>query len=181
MSRPLRRLVLSGFAIAAALASTHCQRDAGAPAAAAGCCELTPNSALPPGMGRIVVSYPGDGGAAGTRLDVYAAGDAGQALAGEYGDVALEIEPGTYDVTLGGRAVAGVAVQAAHDTRIRAGVLHMHVSDGTRVDLLDHASGAAVAGGYGEQQYGLPIGPVAVQLAGQRETALIEDGKVTEF
>jgi hypothetical protein len=38
-----------------------------------------------------------------------------------------------------------------------------------------------VAGGYGEQQYGLPIGPVAVQLAGQRETALIEDGKVTEF
>jgi hypothetical protein len=57
----------------------------------------------------------------------------------------------------------------------------MHVSDGTRVDLLDHASGAAVAGGYGEQQYGLPIGPVAVQLAGQRETALIEDGKVTEF
>jgi hypothetical protein len=177
-----RRLALLALVPAAALATTHCQRDVDAPAAvAAGCCELTPNAALPQGKGRLVVSYPGDGGAESTRLDVFAAGDASQSMGSEYGDAELELAPGTYDVTVGGRRVAGVGVQAAHDTRIRVGVLHVHAGDGTRIDLLDHASSAALAGGYGEDLYGLPAGPVAVQIAGQRETVLIEDGRVTEF
>jgi hypothetical protein len=178
-----RRLALAGLALAGALVSTHCQRGEDAPAAAAdsGCCELTPNAQLPEGKGRIVVSYPGDGGAKSTRLDVYAAGDASKAIGSEYGDATLEFPPGTYDVTVGGQRVAGVGVQAAHDTRIRAGVLHVHASDGTHIELLDHASSAAVAGGYGEGLYGLAVGPVVVQVAGQRDTALIEDGKITEF
>lgn len=182
MCRSLRRLALTGLALGAALASSHCQRDAAAPpaTAAAGCCELTPNAALPEGMGRVVVSYPGDNGAESTRLDLYAAGDASKAIKHEYGDVALEVQPGTYDVALGGLRVAGVVVQAGHDTRIRAGVLHVHASDGTRIDLLD-ASGAKFAGDYGEKQYGLPAGPVTVEIAGQQDSALIEDGKVTEF
>ena len=182
MRRLPRRLALLGLALGAALATTHCQRDAGAPpAAGAGCCELTPNAALPEGKGRIVVSYPGDGGAESTRLDVYAAGDVTKALGSEYGDAALELPPGTYDVTVGGQRVAGVGVQTGHDTRIRVGVLHVYAGDGTRVDLLDHVSNATLAGGYGDDLYGFPIGPVIVQVAGQRATALIEDGQITEF
>jgi hypothetical protein len=181
MRRSPRRLALTALVLAAAVASAHCQRDAGAPAAAAGCCELTPNAELPEGKGRIVVRYPGDGGAESTRLEVYAAGDASKSLGSEYGNATLELTPGTYDVTLGGRRVAAVGVRAAHDTRIRVGVLHVHAGDATRIDLLDHASNAALTGGYGDDVYGLPIGEVVVQVAGQRETALIEDGKVTEF
>jgi hypothetical protein len=177
-----RRLALTGLALGAALATTHCQRDAAAPLAAdaaAGCCELTPNAELPAGMGRIVVSYPGDADA--TRLDVYAAGDAAKAIDGAYGDATFELAAGTYDVAIGGRRVPGVGVEAGHDTRIRAGVLHVHASDGTRIDLVEAADGTAVASGYGEKQYGLPVGPVGVEIAGQRDTALIEDGQVTEF
>ena len=183
MSRLLRRLALAGLALGAALASTHCQRGADAPPAAAAneCCEVTPNPGLPEGMGRIVVSYPGDGGAESTRLDVYAAGDASQAIAGEYGDATLELKPGSYDVTIGGQRVAGVGVHAANDTRIRVGVLHVHASEGTRIDLLDSASHETLAGGYGETSYGLPVGEVTVQVAGQHETALIEEGRVAEF
>jgi hypothetical protein len=178
----LRRLALLGLALGAALASTHCQRAADAPpTTAAGCCELTPNAELPEGMGSIVVRYPGDGGAKSTRLDVYTAGDASKALGGEYGNATLELPPGTYDVIVGGQRVAGVGVQAGHDTRIRVGVLHVHASKGTSIELLDHASGAALTSGYGEDLYGLPVGPVVVQIAGQRETALIEDGTITEF
>ncbi|HUF71538.1 MAG TPA: hypothetical protein VMR74_01435 [Gammaproteobacteria bacterium] len=182
MCRLPRRLALTGLALGAALASTHCERGADAPAAAAaaGCCELTPNAELPEGLGRIVVRYPGDGGAESTRLEVYATGDASKALGTEYGDAALELNPGTYDVTVGGQRVAGVGVQVGHDTRIRVGVLHMHASDGTRVDLFDQ-NGATLTGGYGEDLYGFPIGPVVVQIAGRRETTLIEDGEVTEF
>ena len=180
MYRSPRRLALTGLALAAALASTHCERDA-TPATAADCCELTPNAELPEGLGSIVVRYPGDGGAESTRLDVYAAGDTSKAMVSEYGDATLELPPGTYDVTVGGQRVAGVGVQAGHDTRIRIGVLHVHASDGTGIELLDQASGATLTSGYGEDVYGFPIGSVVVQIAGQRETALIEDGKITEF
>ncbi len=181
MCRSLRRLALLGLVLSAALASTHCQRGADAPPAsdAAGCCELTPNAALPEGLGSIVVSYPGDG-AESTRVEVYAAGNASQAIGTEYGDATLELKPGTYDVTVGGQRVAGVGVQAGHDTRIRVGVLHVYATDGTRVDLLDQ-SGTTLTGGYGDDLYGLPVGQVVVQIAGQRETALIEDGQITEF
>ena len=183
MSRSPCRLAVAGLAIGAALLSSHCQRDVDTPAdtAAAGCCELTPNAALPERKGRLVVSYPGDGAAGSTRLEVYAAGDTQEPLAGEYGNAALELPPGRYDVIVGGRRVAGVGVQAGHDTRIRAGALHVYAGDGTRIDLRDDTSGEAVDGGYGERQYGLPVGPVVVEVAGQRETALIEDGKITEF
>lgn len=178
-----RRLALFCFALAGALASTHCQRDAEAPApaATAGCCEVTPNAALAAGMGRMVVSYPGGDGAGSTRLDVFAAGDASKAIESTYGDAALELAPGTYGVTVGGKRVAGVPVQPGHDTRIRVGVLDVHATQGTRIDLIEPADGEKLAGGYGEKQYGLPVGLVAVEVAGQRDTALIEDGKVTEF
>ena len=114
MSRSFRHLPLTALAIAGALASTHCQRDAAAPpaAAASDCCEITPNSALSAGMGRIVVSYP-DHDASSTRVDVFAAGDASKAIESKYGDAALELQPGTYDVTVGGRRVSGVAHGAA--------------------------------------------------------------------
>jgi hypothetical protein len=183
MCNSFRRLAFTGLVLAAALASTHCERDADAPAAtaAADCCEVTPNAGLPAGTGRIVVRYPGDGGAESTPLEVFAAGDASKALGSEYGDATLELPPSTYDVTVGGRRVAGVGVQVGHDTRIRVGVLHVHASKDTRIDLLDHASGATLTSGYGEGLYGLPVGSVAVQIAGQREAALIEDGKVTDF
>lgn len=180
MPRPLRGLTV-GLALGAALAASHCQRDAAAPSAAANeCCEITPNASLAPGMGRIVVRYPGDG-AGSTRLDVFAVGDASKSIASDYGDAALELAPGTYSASVGGRRVTGVGVQAGHDTRVRAGVLYVHASKGTRIDLVEPANGEKVAGGYGEAQYGLPIGSVGVEVAGQQDTVLIEDGKVAEF
>jgi hypothetical protein len=177
MFRLPRRLVLTGLALSAALASAHCQLSDDA----AACCEITPNTELPEGSGRIVVTYPGGDNAQSARYDVYAAGDASTALGGGFGDANLDLQPGTYDVMVSGQRVAGVRVQAGHDTRIRVGVLHVYASDATRIDLFDQASGTSLIGGFGEDLYGLPIGPVAVEVAGQRETALIEDGKITEF
>ena len=178
-----RRLALSILTLAGALAAAHCQRDADAPAARAdlGCCEVTPNSALGAGMGRIVVSYPGGDGAGSTRLDVFAAGNASKAIESTYGDAALELAPGTYAVSVGGRRVTGVGVKGGHDTRIRVGVLDVHASDGTRIDLIEPVTGELLASGYGEKRYGLPVGPIGIGVAGQQDTALIEDGKVTEF
>jgi hypothetical protein len=72
-------------------------------------------------------------------------------------------------------------VRSGSDTQIKVGVLRVNASDGTRVDLADPVSKERVTGGYGTQAFGLPIGQIGVQIAGQTETLVIEAGKVAEF
>ena len=47
--------------------------------------------------------------------------------------------------------------------------------------MVNRADGKSFAGGYGEGTYGLPIGEVGVQIAGQTEAVVIEPGQVTDF
>jgi hypothetical protein len=155
---------------------------AGGPAADRGsagspCCDIVPNPAMRGRLGRVVVAYPEEVSA---RIDVYRTGET-QSLAGGYGDAAFDLFPGTYDVTISGKRVAGVTVQSGHDTQIKVGVLRVTASDSTRIDLVDRADDRALTGGFGTDAYGLPIGEVGVQIAGQTETVVIEAGQVTEF
>jgi hypothetical protein len=140
------------------------------------CCAIVANAALRR-LGRIVVAYPEEVSA---RIEVFRAGEP-KALAGGYGNQAFDLLPGTYDVSISGKRVAGVTVQSGHDTQIKVGVLHVNASEGTRVELADPASKQNVAGAYGTQTFGLPIGEVGVQIAGQTENVVIEAGQVTEF
>lgn len=128
-------------------------------------------------LGRVVVAYPEEVAA---RIDVFRAGETQSVMSG-YGDQAYDLLPGTYDVSISGKRVAGVTVRSGQDTKIRVGVLRVNASDGTRIDLIDRADGKAVTSGYGAAAYGLPIGEVGVQIAGQTETVVIEAGQVTEF
>jgi hypothetical protein len=140
------------------------------------CCAVVANAALRR-LGRVVVAYPEEVSA---RIDVFPAGEE-QPVASGYGDAAFDLFPGTYDVAISGKRVAGVTVQSGHDTQIKVGVLRVTASDGTRIDLVEPINGKSVAGGYGTGAYGLPIGEVGVQIAGQSETVVIEAGRVTEF
>lgn len=144
--------------------------------AAQPCCAVVPNPALRR-LGRVVVAYPADVAA---RIDVFKAGDT-KALASAYGDVGFDLFPGTYDVAISGKRVAGVTVQAGHDTQVKVGVLRVVLSDGTRLDLVDPTDKKTFTSAYGEQAFGLPIGEVGVQIGGQTETVVIEAGQVTEF
>jgi|CXWL01.1.fsa_nt_gi hypothetical protein len=144
------------------------------------CCGITPAAGLKEGMGRIVVNYPGDAKPLEARVDIYKPGDS-KALNGGYGNQTIELLPGTYDIVINGQRVTGVSVQAGHETHVNVGVLHVYADKKTRIDLLDPGSGTVLTGGYGEKSYGLPIGQVSVQVAGQSETVTIEQGKVTDF
>jgi len=143
---------------------------------AAPCCGVVANPALRR-LGRVVVAYPEEVSA---RIDVARAGET-QSIAGGYGNAAFDLFPGTYDVKISGKLVAGVTVQSGHDTQIKVGVLRVTASGSTRVDLVDRADGRALTGGYGTEAYGLPIGEVSVKIAGQTEAVVIEAGQVTEF
>jgi hypothetical protein len=148
----------------------------GAPSGSA-CCDIVPNPAMRGRLGRVVVAYPEEVSA---RIDVFRAGET-QSVAQGYGDAAFDLFPGTYEVTIAGKRVTGVTVRSGNDTQIKVGVLRVNASDGTRVNLVDRADGKAFTGGYGTEAYGLPIGEVGVQIAGQTESIVIEAGKVAEF
>jgi len=139
------------------------------------CCEIVPNPALRR-LGRVVVAYPEQVSA---RIDVFRPGEE-RSIASSYGDAGFDLFPGTYEVVISGKRVTGVTVRSGHDTRIKVGVLRVTASDGTRVDIVD-AGGERLTGDYGTDAYGLPIGEVGVQIAGQTETVVVTAGQVTEF
>jgi hypothetical protein len=128
-------------------------------------------------LGRVVVAYPEKVSA---RIEVFRAGEK-QSLAAGYGDAAFDLFPGTYDVVISGKRIAGVTVRSGNDTKIKVGVLHVTASSGTRIEIVDRAGGKELTSGYGTDVYGLPIGAVGVRIAGQTETVEIEAGKVAEL
>ncbi|MBH0204289.1 MAG: hypothetical protein HP498_00395, partial [Nitrospira sp.] len=164
---------------------THCQKKDESPpppkAAQAhpssNCCRLTATTGLKEGVGRFVVAFPNGAEPKDTRVDVLTDG---KVVHSGYGNQSRELPPGTYDVTISTKPLSGVIVQAGYETQVKVGVLHINATQDTRVDLLDGTSGKVLTGGYGEKSYGLPIGAVTVQVAGQSETVTIEDGTVTE-
>jgi hypothetical protein len=128
-------------------------------------------------LGRLVVAYPAEVAA---RIDVYRPGEP-RAIQSGYGDQAFDLLPGTYEVSISGKRVTGVTVRSGSDTQIKVGVLRVNASDGTRIDLADPVSKESVTSGYGAQAFGLPVGQIGVQIAGQTETVVIEAGQVSEF
>lgn len=146
--------------------------------ASSDCCQLAPATGLKEGIGRLAVAFPDSAVPKDTRIAVRKDGKEVQA---GYGSQSWELPSGTYDVTISDRLLPGVAVQASQETKVKVGVLHVNADQQTRIELLDPSSGKVLASGYGERSYGLPIGPVNVQVAGQTETVTVEEGKVTEF
>ena len=131
-------------------------------------------------LGRLIVKFPDGANPGNTRVDVYRPGEQ-VSLAGGYGSQILDLIPGTYEVEVSRKRIIAVTVQPAHDTRVRVGVLRVIAGSNTRVDLLDAKDDRALTGGFGSQEYGLPVGPIQIKVAGQAETVTIKDGQITEF
>lgn len=126
------------------------------------------------------MAYPEGANAAGARLDIYKMGE-NNAISGGYGNQAIDLLPGSYAVVISGKRVEEVTIRSGHDTKLRVGVLRVTAGGGTRLDLLDAASKTVLTGGYGSQQFGLPVGKVDVRVAGQSETVTVKDRQITDF
>jgi hypothetical protein len=131
-------------------------------------------------LGRLVITYPDGAKTNGTNLTVYKTGNA-TSIADSYGNQALDLLPGSYEVVITGKRVTGVTITSGHDTQVKVGVLRITASKNTEVGLIDPKSGQSLTNGYGNQEYGLPPGPVNVQILGQSETVTITEGKITDF
>jgi hypothetical protein len=139
--------------------------------------DIVPNPEMRGRLGRVVVAFPEKVSA---HVQVFRPGEP-QSVADGYGDRAFDLFPGTYDVAISGKRVAGVTVRSASDTQIKVGVLRVNASGGTQVEVTDPASKQRVADGYGTVVFGLPVGEVGVRVAGQTETVVIEAGQVSEL
>jgi len=144
------------------------------------CCDIVANPDLKGRLGRLVVNFPEGANPGSTRIDVFKFGEP-KALNGGYGGQIFDLLPGIYEVEISKKRLAGVSIQSAHDTRVKVGVLKVYTGGSTRIDVVDIDGQSPLAGGYGDQTIGLPVGMFQVKVAGQAETVTIEEGKVTEF
>jgi hypothetical protein len=149
-----------------------------APEASPGpCCSVVPNPTMKGRLGRLVVTFP-EGSNPGTYIEV---SKGGNAATNGRGNVAFELLPGSYTVVISGKRVDNVTVQSGHDTKVKVGVLRVTAPGGTRIDVLDKDGKTHLTDGYGNKQFGFPIGTVYVQIAGQSEPISIKDGQITDF
>ena len=177
-----RRVNLALWIAAGMLAalSPAARAQPGAPTnAAAGdaCCNVVANAALHR-LGRVVVTYPANG--VDARLVVYRAGQT-KSIADGYGNKAIDLIPGTYDLEISGKRIAGVQVQAGHDTQVKVGALHVQAGKGTRIEIVEPGSDKELVDAYGEKLFGLPVGQFGVRVSGQTETVTVTEGETTEF
>lgn len=144
------------------------------------CCDIVANPDLKGRLGRLVVNFPEGTNPGSTRIDVFKPEEQNP-LVGGFGSNIFDLLPGSYDVEISKKRLAGVTIQSAHDTRVKVGVLHINAGGNTRVDVVDKGGESPLTGGYGNQTVGLPVGTFQVKVAGQAETVTIEENKVTEF
>jgi len=141
------------------------------------CCSVVPNPTMKGRLGRLVVTYP-EGTKTDAGIDVFK-GDK-RATHG-YGNKAFELLPGSYSVVISGKRVDNVTVQSGHDTKVKVGVLRVTAPGGTGIDVLDKDAKTRLTHGYGNKEFGLPIGTVYVSVHGQSEAVTIKDGQITDF
>ncbi len=165
--------------------STTARPPAAGSGGAAGPFDIAKNDALKGRLGRLLVSFADESMTTGSLVQVYAGGDSNdkrsKQVATHYGAFTKEFMPGSYHVAITGRLVEGIPVEAGHDTRVHTGVLRVNASSDTLVKLFEVGAKEAAHTCYGGADLGLPVGPVEVEISGQRDTVTIEDGKITEF
>jgi IPT/TIG domain-containing protein len=147
-----------------------------APAGAGSCCVTKPNPALAGRLGRLVVAFPAEAVPTATKVAVLKDGREVQA---GYGSQAFDLLAGTYELSISGKKIGNVSIQARSDTNVRVGVLRVSAADQTRTEIVD--GDAVIASGYGERLVGLPAGTYGLRISGQTESFTISDGQVTDF
>jgi len=161
---------------ATAAATSTAAASATAAANVSACCAMVPNPERRR-LGRLVVAYPVR--VPDARLDVFLPG-AATSIASGYGDQAIDLLPGAYDVAVSGRRIAGVTIRSGQDTRIRVGVLQARAETATRVEVVDAATGQSIIGAYGDKRFGLPVGEFGLRVGSRTEAITITEGEIEE-
>lgn len=147
---------------------------------AQGAYDIVANPELKGRLGRIVLAFADDAKIGGTLTKFYRQSGA-EVLRSDYGVVAAELAPATYDLEVCGKRISGIPVESGKDTRIRSGVLRLHGANNTLFGVFDAGAKDHFHTAYGNAEFGLPAGGYEVEVSGQREKVTIESGKITDY
>ena len=93
----------------------------------------------------------------------------------------FDLLPGTYDVVVAGKRVAGVPIQSGQETRLLMGLLRVVYKGMDRTEVYDADKKTLLVKDYGTLRLGLPIGKYWVKMAGRMVEIEIKDGQVVAF
>lgn len=141
--------------------------------------QIVANPELRGRLGRIVIAFPEETPCTSTRIEFLNPGDQAAFAAG-YGSQTAEVLPGRRLVRVNGKQLE-VEVESRCDTLVAVGAVRVSAGSGTRVELLDSDRETVLAAGYGELQWGLPIGSYLVRVSGMIDSIEIAKDSVTDF
>jgi hypothetical protein len=144
---------------------------------------IKPNPKLIGDIGRILVRYPEDiRKRDNQRIQFPKTKDTKNAEI-NWGSVAKETPPGDYLVTINGKLLEGVKVQAGADTQIRLGVLRLELPDNQTWEIIEEDLDSAPALYYagGPADLALPVGTYYVRTKSEISPVKIEENKTTNF
>ena len=93
----------------------------------------------------------------------------------------FDLLPGTYDVVVAGKRLAGVPIQSGHETHLLMGLLRVVYKDMSSTEVYDSDKKTLLVKDYGTLRLGLPVGKYWIRLAGRTVEIEIKDGQVVEF
>lgn len=142
---------------------------------------IVPNPELSGRLGRLIVSFPQEDQADSTPITVWLASDMDKSVKSGYGPFTADLLPETYAVSISGKVLGDVKVEARSDTRIELGVLRTQMGEQTHFRVLDADNKTELTSGYGKRSIGLPAGTYHVEVNGVADAVTIEAGKVADF
>ena len=140
--------------------------------------EIKPSEDLKGAKGRLVVNFHDEVPMAHMLVKIYSK-DGGEPLSDRKRQ--FDLLPGTYDVVVAGKRVAGVHIQSAQETHLLMGLLRVVYNDMSLTEVYDSDKKTLLVKDYGTLRLGLPIGKYWVKLAGRMVEIEIKDGQVVEF
>ncbi|MGH8018099.1 MAG: hypothetical protein ACREIA_07385 [Opitutaceae bacterium] len=141
--------------------------------------EIVANPELKGRLGRLVVEFPPADNPQ-ERTELFKAGESA-GLRTEFGNVAIEVTPGLYDINITGALVTGVQIESKRDTRMHVGVLRLNATGDTRFELFEAGGTRSLGTYFGQKDVGLPTGTYDVMVNGQRSPITVTRGTITDF
>lgn len=93
----------------------------------------------------------------------------------------FDLLPGTYDLVVANKRIAGVPIQSGQETHLLMGLLRVVYTGMDRTDVYDADKKTLLVKDYGTLRLGLPVGKYWVKMAGRMVPVEIKNGQVAAF
>jgi len=140
--------------------------------------EIKPSEDLTGAKGRLVVDFHDEVPMAHMLVNITSK-DGGDPISDRKRK--FDLLPGTYDLVVANKRIAGVPIQSGQETHLLMGLLRVVYTGMDRTDVYDSDKKTLLVKDYGTLRLGLPVGKYWVKMAGRMVQVEIKNGEVAAF